>query len=383
MGHVTAVRIFGGSRVTSLLPTSRAVRRPVGRAALAVSALLLGIGATGANSDATSAGPAAAEPAAAALPALRISADYVAGISSGGYMATQLQVAYSSRFAGAGIYSAGSYYCAEGSLAVALADCLPDSTPTRLNAYIAKTEEYAAAGKIDPTANLARQPTWAFHGTQDKTVVEPVADELAAYYRHYGTPLTYRTTVPAGHAWVSPAGPVACEATAPPFINTCSPDPLNDMLTTVLGGVKAPNTRTLKGTVSTVDQDRYAAPAAVGAGDPTRTGAHAIGMGKTGYLYTPASCATSTCKLVVALHGCQQTAEQIGRTFVDRSYLNEYADTNGLVVLYPQARPDETFGNPKGCWDWWGYLGAADGDYATKNGPQTRTVMNMVTALGG
>jgi len=61
------------------------------------------------------------------------------------------------------------------------------------------------------------------------------------------------------------------------------------MLTTVLGGVKAPNTKTLKGTVTTVDQDRYAAPAAVGAGDPTRTGAHAIGMGKTGYLYTPTS----------------------------------------------------------------------------------------------
>ncbi|MGZ4547347.1 MAG: depolymerase, partial [Blastococcus sp.] len=61
----------------------------------------------------------------------------------------------------------------------------------------------------------------------------------------------------------------------------------------------------------------------------------------------------------------------------------QYADTNHFVVLYPQARPDDTFGNPKGCWDWWGYLGANDTDYANKLGPQMRTVMRMVTALGG
>lgn len=201
VGYVTAVNPPGKSRVTALVPTSRSVRRPVGRIALAVSALLLGVGATGAAVAAdpvTTAGPPTAEPTTGALPALRVSANYVAGISSGGYMATQLQVAHSSRFAGAGIYSAGSYYCAEGSLAVALADCLPDTTPTGLGAYIKKTDEYAAAGKIDPTVNLARQRTWAFHGTQDTTVVGPVADELAAFYRHYGTLQTYRRPWPPG-----------------------------------------------------------------------------------------------------------------------------------------------------------------------------------------
>jgi poly(3-hydroxybutyrate) depolymerase len=362
--------------------TARPARRPFLRAALALSALLLGVLATGASATRA---PKNLEPAPVpgALPRLGISANYVTGISSGGYMATQLQVAHSSRFSGAGIYSAGPYYCAQNSLAVALADCLPDYVPGQLPTYIAKTDEYAAAGKIDPVSGLARHRTWLFHGTKDPTVAEAVSDELAAYYRHYGTPLTYRRTVAAGHGWVSPAGPVACADTVAPFINTCSPDPLHDMLTTVLGAVRAPNTKALKGRVTVVDQDRYAVPAAPGAGNPTRTGAEAIGMGRTGYLYTPPSCTTGTCRLVVALHGCKQTAEQIGRTFVDRSYLNEYADTNGLVVLYPQARPDEAFGNPNGCWDWWGYLGPADGDYATKNGPQMRTVMNMVAALGG
>jgi len=107
-------------------------------------------------------------------------------------------------------------------------------------------------------------------------------------------------------------------------------------------------------------------------------------MGRTGYLYTPDTCSKGArCAVILALHGCQQTAEQIGDTFARNSGLNAYADTNRLVVLYPQARPDATFGNPKGCWDWWGYLGPQDADYATKLGPQMRTVMNMVGALEG
>ena len=70
-------------------------------------------------------------------------------------------------------------------------------------------------------------------------------------------------------------------------------------------------------------------------------------------------------------------------TDVLRSYLDQYADTNKLVVLYPQAEPDAAFTNPKGCWDWWGYLGGADTGYATRSGPQMVAVMKMVHALGG
>jgi poly(3-hydroxybutyrate) depolymerase len=137
--------------------------------------------------------------------------------------------------------------------------------------------------------------------------------------------------------------------------------------------------------VSAFSQDPYAVPAVPGNGDLTQTGAAAIGMGRTGYLYTPASCASGAkCKVVVALHGCLQTADQVGTTFVERSGLNAYADTNNFVVLYPQATPQSgAIVNPKGCWDWWGYLGAGDVDYANKLGPQMKTVMKMVTALGG
>lgn len=327
---------------------------------------------------------ASTTPPTAGLPQLRLSGHYVAGISSGGFMATQLQVAHSATFDGAAVVGAGTYHCADGNLVLALEACMVDALPSQLPASIAYAETASANGLIDPIANLASHRTWLFHGTRDTTVVGPVADELDAFYRHFGVTPTYSSDVPAGHGWISPLGPVACGETAPPYINDCGFDAERQLFTTLFGRVAPPNTGPSKGAVVAFSQDPYAARPTVGVGDVSRSGAAAIGMGPTGYAYVPDLCRTGTsCRLLVALHGCQQTAGQIGTTFVERSFLNEYADTNKAVVLYPQARVDETFGNPKGCWDWWGYLGPNDDDYATRSGPQVATVMNMVRALGG
>jgi hypothetical protein len=56
--------------------------------------------------------------------------------------------------------------------------------------------------------------------------------------------------------------------------------------------------------------------------------------------------------------------------------LNEWADTNNLLVLYPQAIASPA--NPYGCWDWWGYLST---DYASKSGPQMAAIDAMVQRL--
>ena len=319
------------------------------------------------------------------LPRLTISQTYVAGLSAGGNLAVQLQVAYSSRIRGAAVFAAAPYWCARNSAVVGLQECTAGQQPIDLQALYARTAEYERQQRIDPTANLARSRTWVFHGTLDPVVGRSVADDLAEFDRHYGVPLTYRNRLAAGHGWISALGPVACPATAPPYLNDCSPyDAQADSLRVLLGGVAPANTGAPRGRLTTVDQDRYAVAPAPGDGHPTGAGAPAIGMGRTGYLYTPTACTRgAACALIVALHGCEQSAEQIGDTFARLSGLDRYADTNDLVVLYPQARPDVTFGNPLGCWDWWGYLGPRDTDYATQRGPQMRTVMAMARALGG
>lgn len=104
-------------------------------------------------------------------------------------------------------------------------------------------------------------------------------------------------------------------------------------------------------------------------------------MGSSSFLYTPDSCAAgAACKLVVALHGCMSDNKFVGDRFARESHLNEYADTNDLVILYPQTDISLLRGNPQGCWDWWGYTGR---DYAQKSAPQMRAVLNEVHALGG
>lgn len=52
---------------------------------------------------------------------------------------------------------------------------------------------------------------------------------------------------------------------------------------------------------------------------------------------------------------------------VDYANFGEFADTNNIIILYPQAIADSTshsiwdggvLPNPNGCWDWVGWYGA-------------------------
>ncbi|MCD0486001.1 PHB depolymerase family esterase [Streptacidiphilus sp. ASG 303] len=104
-------------------------------------------------------------------------------------------------------------------------------------------------------------------------------------------------------------------------------------------------------------------------------------MDTTGQLYVPPSCAAGApCRLVVALHGCLSGQYLLGTAFAELGNLDTYADTNDLVVLYPQAIATTLPVNPQGCWDWFGYNGP---DFAVRSAPQMRAITAMVHALGG
>src|SRR3546814_1590667 len=75
----------------------------------------------------------------------------------------------------------------------------------------------------------------------------------------------------------------------------------------------------------------------------------------------------------------------VGDDFVWDGGYPRWAEAGGIVVLYPQAVAwtpalDATgwSGNPRGCWDWWGYGG--DG-YADHRGGQMRAVRAMIGRL--
>src|SRR5690606_19287698 len=80
----------------------------------------------------------------------------------------------------------------------------------------------------------------------------------------------------------------------------------------------------------------------------------------------------------IAFHGCKQTLDDIQTTFVTETGYNGWAESNKIVVIYPQAEKNLLINNPNGCWDWWGY---SDNKYHTKESPQMRVVMKLVKGI--
>jgi poly(3-hydroxybutyrate) depolymerase len=108
----------------------------------------------------------------------------------------------------------------------------------------------------------------------------------------------------------------------------------------------------------------------------------------------PRSCApggASKCALHVALHGCKQSVQELGDKFYKNVGLNEWAVTNNIIVLYPQARsfgardmsvqrPDGLLQiNPEGCWNWFGY--GYDANYMLKSGVQISAIYGMIRRI--
>ena len=261
-------------------------------------------------------------------------------------MAVQMHVAHSAMVKGAGVIAGGPYYCAMGSFWTAYYNCMTPGwwTPLphapQLKAY---TEAYASASRIDATKNLADARVWLFTGTQDRTVSPEVVRELQAYYLLFNVKPVLVADKPAGHAMVTEdAGNKDCGVTREPWINDCDYDAAGELLKHLLGPLKPPA------------QER-----------PLR-------QFEAGYVYVPQACDKERCRVHVAFHGCRQSGERFPR---EAGY-NRWAESNRLIVLYPQVKA--SFWNPRGCWDWWGYTGGA---YATKEGAQIRAVRAMLERL--
>lgn len=299
----------------------------------------------------------------------------VSGISSGGAMAVQAQVAYSGTFRGAAIFAGMPFYCAEGNVAIGLGTCSSAVTAAEINVpkLVAITRDWASRGWVDDTANLARSKLYLFSGILDQTVRQGSMDAVRDYFLNF-TPaanIVYRNDVLAGHGWISPLGPVLCASQQTPFINDCQIDPQQVFLSMFHGPLAPKQTGALSGTFQPVDQVEF-----IEGGN-----AAAQSLDNNGWLYVPAACGRGeSCRLHVAFHGCSMTYNRIGDQFIRMSGINEWADTNRIIVMYPQALPSTQPVNGLGCWDWYAY---GSPDYAKKHGPQmlmTKRMVDRVTA---
>lgn len=334
-----------------------------------------------------------------------------------GYMAGQLHVAYSGSFSGVGIFAAGPYGCANGELEKALSACTDDSSDLGLATLESLTADASALGTIDNVSNLINAPVWIFHGASDATVKKSVVDSAAAFYTHFGADVMYNNLSDANHAWVAPLGANACTVSASPYTSNCPsiPDPQFEMLSHLYGRAPVAAVSNLTGSLTAFSQDTYTVA-------KWGLDASMLSMDTTGFIYVPAQCSSGavTCDIMLLLHGCEQSASIVGQDLVQQSGMNQYADSNNMIVLYPQAIALElgVVLNPKACWDWsvslrgseavrnriyfapvlifalcccvslcivrfsrrWGYL-ADDDLYAVHGGYQIEVLMAMINAL--
>jgi poly(3-hydroxybutyrate) depolymerase len=299
----------------------------------------------------------------------------VSGLSSGAFMAVQYQVAFSSTVKGAGVVAGGPYYCAGafGYTAAAICMGMVPFMPPNPSLMLAAAQTFAAGGQIDPLSNLQNDRIYVFSGTNDKVVYQQAVDATVAFFKMAGVPetsISYVNTVPAGHALIAPKFGNDCPANAAPYISRCtvkkvSYDQAGALLKHIYGPLK-PRAKTLSGKIVTFNQREFATAG--------------TGMAEEAYVYVPKSCTAggAACKVHVAIHGCQQSAKVVGNDFYSDTGYNNWADSNNLLVLYPQVNASDIPYNPKGCWDWVGYTGP---NYALKAGVQMSAIKAMVDRL--
>ncbi len=302
----------------------------------------------------------------------------VSGLSSGGFMANQLGVAYSSLFKGVGVFAAGPYMCAG----------LSNYTSCMYNASISSTalanmqgriDTYSSSGAIDNKANIAGQKVYLFIGTSDTTVGPNPTTALKTQYTNNGvSSANLEHVVRSGAAHTFPTdfdstGNNSCGTAASPYISNCSYDGAKAVLQKFYGTLNARNNAPAASNYIEFNQAEFTS-------NP--------GMATNGWLYVPASCTSGTqCKLHVALHGCQQSTDKIGDKYVKNTGYSRWADTNNIIVLFPQTKVDNTsrstsasgsLANPNACWDWIGWYGT---NFAQKSGTQMAAIKAMVDRI--
>ena len=311
------------------------------------------------------------------LPALNVDTAgiTVSGLSSGAVMAINLGYAHSATFRGVGIFAATPYPCQYDQ---PYGNCQNNNTisPAMLATMQSRIHAWSG-GAIDDKANVAAQKVFLFVGNKDATVGPKPMQAVQTQYLNNGVaqvPLVQASNT--AHVFPTDftvAGNNPCSVSLTPYISNCGYDGAKAVLSQFYGTLAPRNNAPAASNYLEFNQREFTAN---------------LGMASTGWVYVPASCAAGAkCKLHVAFHGCTQSYSNIGDKFVKNTGYTRWADTNGIIVLFPQAQADNnyyatpaagTVNNPNACWDTVGFYGA---NYAQKAGAQVSAIKAMVDRL--
>ena len=308
----------------------------------------------------------------------------VSGISSGGYFATQIQVAFSSIIKGAGIIAAGPFNCGADHV---MMYCMQLKWP-----YITGVDnaiKWSGTERLDSVENLKKHRVYILSGNKDTTVITPVVDQLYDFYKNFmnETNIIYNTEMNITHTFPTDFDSKLnspCLISRSPYISNCGFDFVEAAFKHIYDDI-GNKTVTPTGDWIHFNQTEFA----------ENENPHDIGLSKDGFLYVPKYCQQNftkeeeKCRLHVAFHGCEQNFVMVGEKFLLHTGYDRWADLNRMIVMFPQTFSDITFhftptngflNNLNGCWDWLGWYGD---HFQSKNGKQMSTIKKMLDRILG
>lgn len=238
-----------------------------------------------------------------------------------------------------------------------------------VNELVTLTNTDAATGVIDPVAHMKDDRVYLFSGSGDSVVDSKVMHSLQTYYNYFVEPsaIVADFNVNAEHCFPTNGNyGEACATLSSPYIGKCQFDGAESAFKTLYGQGLT------KGTMVAANLMKFS--------QTDYIKGKSTSLADNGYIYVPTSCANgTTCHLHVAFHGCLQTQDDIKNDYANKIGMNEWAEANNIIVLYPYAKKSYSMpSNPNGCWDWWGYT---DKNYGTNKGVQMQFARNLIKAV--
>ncbi|CAE8631985.1 unnamed protein product [Polarella glacialis] len=326
----------------------------------------------------------------------------VGGLSSGAAFAVQFHVAHSEMVSGMAVFAPQPYRCAiqrfpedpledvnpevphctgcEEGKTIPYDHCLQTPEVVDVTLLQAAAQDYATRGLIDNLTHLARDRIYMYRGTKDAICLsgstENTRDFFAEFLENASSQILMEVAVPSGHA-IPVTGWVPWPCGLPPLhgfpLQNCAYDAAGIALRHVFGHDLADPGDVVWSSLMWFDQEPFH-------GDDSNNNDLDVGLARWGLVYIPQSCkqqgSNETCDLFVSFHGCGFVVPGTFELLVTQQNLNNWAETNRIVVLYPRLRSHGlTIQHQNGCWHANGQTGP---DYATRRAPQMLAIRKMI-----
>lgn len=293
----------------------------------------------------------------------------VSGISSGGFVAHNLHLNFPEIFKGVGIFAGGPFGLSQKGNPLFVAKLL---TSKNLDAFdiIATFRQAQNAGKLGDINLIKKRPVYIYYSKQDPVVNQSVSEALIKLYETIGVDkLKIKVLEDAGHGLPVMSGGLDKSRTSTPFLINCDFEASHQALEHIYGqNILIPFKASTTPAGKLLDFDQRPFKKAFGKLDF---------LANQAYVYLPpAALNGERCGVHLALHGCQQSVQFIGKDFINNSGFMDWADKNKLIILFPQTQ--KTLKNPFACWDW---VGIYDKNSETRESKLMQALIAMIFSL--